>query len=69
VKLQKMQRRKNPQRSRRSAKPGLLHAHQIRLGQRKSALDIILKLGLDDDIVGAGVVIDAESRTTAIDGD
>src|ERR1039458_5103264 len=63
-----MQRRKNSQRSRRSAKPGLLDGHQIRPGQRESALNIVMKLRPADDIVGADVVIDAESRTAAIDG-
>src|ERR1039457_3075914 len=63
-----MQRRKNPQRSRRSTKPGLPDGHQIRPGQRESALNIVMKLRPADDIVGADVVIDAESRTAAIDG-
>ena len=43
--------------------------HQIRLDQRKSALDIILKLGLDDDVVGAGDVIDPEGGVAAVAGD
>jgi len=62
-----MQRHKKP-RVRRSAKPGLLDGHQIRPGQRESALNIVMKLRPTDDIVGADVVINAESRTAAIDG-
>ena len=46
-----------------------MHHHQIRLGQRKSALDVILKFGLDDDVVGAGGVIDPEGRVAAMAGD
>ena len=45
-----------------------MHNHQIRLDQRKSALDIILKLVPDDDVVGAGAVVDPEGRAAAITG-
>lgn len=46
----------------------LPHRHQIRLRQRESASGIAVKLGTDDDIVGAGGVVDPEGRAAAIAG-
>jgi len=46
----------------------LSHCHQIRLRQRKPAF-IAVELRADNNVVGAGGVIDTEGRAAAVDGD
>ena len=49
-------------------KSGSLHRHQIRLGQRESALGVAVKSGANDDIVRTSDVVDTECRAAAIAG-
>ena len=48
---------------------GLLRGRPIRMGQQEFALGIITKPRPRDDVVGAGSVINPESRTAAVGGD
>ena len=47
---------------------GLLRARPIRMGQQELALGIITKPCPCDDVIGAGSVINPESRTAAVGG-
>ena len=47
----------------------LLDDYQSRPDERKSILNAVLKLCADDDVIGAGSVVDAESGGAAIVGD
>ncbi len=44
------------------------HRHQIRSGERKVAFAVAVKLRVDDDIVRASRIVDAEGRAAAVFG-
>lgn len=45
-----------------------MQVHQIRLDQGETALDVIMEMGGNDDVVGAGGVVHPEPGTAAIAG-
>jgi len=45
-----------------------MQVHQIRLNQGETALDVIVEMGGNDNVVGAGGVVHPEPGTAAIAG-